>query len=774
MKPKLKFLSDHKSHLWFTCFCICLGILYCVSFNANAATGTIKDKPDTSSSKNNPAATISKRDSGLATQAAANCYDINWASWNGTPGNTVSSATGTINTLDGNINVTMASLDYTFGFTSGIYTLSRLSGYPSAIPDRTVPKTTWSANTTNIAGKTTMTFSQTVTNPVLLLASLGSSNGTQAKLTFSLPYVVVYDGGNMVYNDNYSITGTEGYAVIMFPGEFTSVTVNSTTYENYTNITWGVKPQPFPIAITENSNSCGAVQLTASGGVSYKWNDGDTPNSATNTFHNSGTYVVTVTSADGCTASTSKTVTVQSTLAASIKANYADCGYATYTASGGTTYLWDGGDTPNSASNTFHTSGTYHVTVSNDNGCSTVASVAVTVQLPSNATVTKMANSCNSVTYTASGASTYSWDGGDSPHSATNTFHVNGRYVVTATNAAGCITGVEILVSDLTPEATITGNNIGCNDVTLTASGGTTYLWDGGATPHSATNTFNTSGNYTVTVTNAAGCMSTATATVTVNNQVTPQISILSSATGSICSGTPVTFTATVTNGGGNPDLQWYKNNVYVTTASSYMSSGLNDRDVITCKLNNTLPCAVSSVISNAITVDVKPSPEVYFSGDLLITDSEPVQLNPNIKGDIVQYIWTPAIGLNSTSIPNPLANPANATTYHLQVFTAEGCEADADVSVNIKKALIIPNIFTPNGDGINDTWNITYINYLPNVVVNIYNRWGTPVFHSIGYPKAWDGNFNGTAVPAGVYYYLIDYKDGITKPLSGYLTVIR
>ncbi|RFZ91848.1 hypothetical protein D0C36_10385 [Mucilaginibacter conchicola] len=239
----------------------------------------------------------------------ANCYDVNWATWPSL--NNVTSLSGSIIDADGTpISINM-SANYTFGTTPSIYSFdSRLSGYPSNIPNSTVPKTEWAAGS---GGTTTMCFSRKVTNPVLLLASLGSTQPLSASLNFSTPYVVLYDGGGMVYNSSTKITGTEGYAVIMFPGDFTCVTISSSTPENYTNLTWGIRPQPFNINITQGATTCGSTKLTASGGVSYTWNGGDTPNQATNTFHQSGTYVITVTNSSGCVTSASKTVVVSTT-----------------------------------------------------------------------------------------------------------------------------------------------------------------------------------------------------------------------------------------------------------------------------------------------------------------------------------------------------------------------------------------------------------------------------------------------------------------------------
>ena len=88
-------------------------------------------------------------------------------------------------------------------------------------------------------------------------------------------------------------------------------------------------------------------------------------------------------------------------------------------------------------------------------------------------------------------------------------------------------------------------------------------------------------------------------------------------------------------------------------------------------------------------------------------------------------------------------------------------------------QALLIPNAFTPNGDGINDIWNIKYLDYYPNCTVNIFTRYGENVYQSVSYPIPWDGRYKGSALPTGVYYYIINLKNG-TGLLSGNVTIIR
>jgi gliding motility-associated-like protein len=86
---------------------------------------------------------------------------------------------------------------------------------------------------------------------------------------------------------------------------------------------------------------------------------------------------------------------------------------------------------------------------------------------------------------------------------------------------------------------------------------------------------------------------------------------------------------------------------------------------------------------------------------------------------------------------------------------------------------LVIPNTFTPNADGINDTWKIPALASYPNCSVQIFNRYGAKVYNSIGYGMPWDGTVNGSDAPVGVYYYSIDTKvRGINA--SGSITVIR
>jgi gliding motility-associated-like protein len=122
-----------------------------------------------------------------------------------------------------------------------------------------------------------------------------------------------------------------------------------------------------------------------------------------------------------------------------------------------------------------------------------------------------------------------------------------------------------------------------------------------------------------------------------------------------------------------------------------------------------------------------------------------------------------------------------SAKTYLIEVLeiSAEGCPGTVRsglVYVNTVNdlSLTIPDAFSPNGDLINDVWNIGNISLYPSMEITIYNRWGQLVWRSgRGYPLQWDGRGNGSDLPIDSYHFIIDLHNG-TKPLSGSITIVR
>jgi gliding motility-associated-like protein len=138
-----------------------------------------------------------------------------------------------------------------------------------------------------------------------------------------------------------------------------------------------------------------------------------------------------------------------------------------------------------------------------------------------------------------------------------------------------------------------------------------------------------------------------------------------------------------------------------------------------------------------------------------------------------VHYLWSPDIDINDDTLKNPTITGEVSGTYTLTITDARGCISSDTAVVKVSPVIIINNTFTPNGDGINDYWDITGLIAYHEATVDVFTRWGQTVFHSLGYPKPWDGTSNGRAVPVGVYYYVINtHFNG--EVLSGWVTVIR
>jgi len=149
------------------------------------------------------------------------------------------------------------------------------------------------------------------------------------------------------------------------------------------------------------------------------------------------------------------------------------------------------------------------------------------------------------------------------------------------------------------------------------------------------------------------------------------------------------------------------------------------------------------------------------------------VILNPIITGSNLKYSWEPGIYLNNDTVPSPVCTPAGDVNYMLNVANTFGCAASADVLVKVLKLPIIPNVFSPNGDGINEKWEIKYLKDYPDCTVEIFNRYGQIMYKSVGYISEWDGTLKGKPLPAGTYYYIINLKIA-AQPISGFVDIVR
>ncbi|MCD6366728.1 MAG: gliding motility-associated C-terminal domain-containing protein, partial [Bacteroidales bacterium] len=132
-----------------------------------------------------------------------------------------------------------------------------------------------------------------------------------------------------------------------------------------------------------------------------------------------------------------------------------------------------------------------------------------------------------------------------------------------------------------------------------------------------------------------------------------------------------------------------------------------------------------------------------------------------------------PYIYLWSNNDTDSLADNLTAGTYYLTVTDNNGCETikTYELPDGTETCLKIPDIFTPNGDGTNDTWLIEGIDLYPNATIEIYNRWGDLIFKSTGYNEPWDGTWNGKELPISSFIYIIDLHND-TKQIQGIVTI--
>jgi gliding motility-associated-like protein len=178
----------------------------------------------------------------------------------------------------------------------------------------------------------------------------------------------------------------------------------------------------------------------------------------------------------------------------------------------------------------------------------------------------------------------------------------------------------------------------------------------------------------------------------------------------------------------------------------------------------------------NSITniIEVYKSPVANAGTLVYILAGGQIEIPATAEGTNLKYEWFPSIGLNKTDVLNPIASPDNDTEYTLTATTQpDGCATTSKVLVKVLQVLNPPNTFTPNGDNVNDTWIIKYLDSYPNATVDIFNRNGLKVFSSKGYKVPFDGTYQNEPLPVGVYYYIINPQNG-RKTITGPLTIIR
>jgi uncharacterized repeat protein (TIGR01451 family) len=385
------------------------------------------------------------------------------------------------------------------------------------------------------------------------------------------PTVVASGPTTFCFGGSVTLTAPAGYTSYSWSNGSTAQSITVTASGNYTvtvfdvagcsatSAATAVVVNPLPAATITASGPTtfcngGSVTLTAAAATSYLWSNGATTQSIVVTT--GGSYSVTVTNTNGCTATSAPTVVTVNPLptpsiTASGPTNFCTGGSVTLTSSAAASYLWSNGATTQSIAVT--SGGSYSVTVTNTNGCTATSTpTVVTVNVATVPTITAAGSTTlacgGSVVLTASSGTSYLWSNGATTQAISAT--ASGNYTVTVTDANGCSATsapTTVTVSGaITPTITASGPTTFCagGNVTLTSSSGASYLWSNGATTQSIT--ASTTGNYTVTVTDAGGCAAASAPTPVTANPL-PLVSITGPAS-SCQPGSPIVLTAGGTN----------------------------------------------------------------------------------------------------------------------------------------------------------------------------------------------------------------------------------
>ena len=536
------------------------------------------------------------------------------------------------------------------------------------------------------AGGCTGTTTTTITEPAALRLSLGAprpscfggaSGGVEAAVSGgTMPYSYLWSNGATTANLSGVAGGT--YTVTVTDANGCTASGSATIAES-TQLTALASKTDATCAGASN----GTITLSLSGGTApyrYLWSNGATTQNLQGLAP--GTYTVTVTDANGCTATCGATVGRPTSLLASARATGARCagglGSVALTASGGTaplTYLWSNGATTQNLSGV--AAGLYSVTVTDANGCTATASATVGEPAQLRAVAMGTAASCTGsatggVALTVSGGTapfTYLWSNGATTQNLSGV--APGTYSVTVTDANGCSASCSATVGGATalrPSITVTAATCcasSSGSVDLTVSGGTapyTYLWSNGATTQDLSNV--AAGTYTVTITDALGCTATAAGTVTQpaalalgTTPANPSCSNASS--GSIdlaVSGGTAPYFYQWSNGATTQDLSGIPAGTYTVTVTDARGCTASTSATLTQPM---APRASTSSTSATCNGSDGTATAVASSGTSPYT-----------------YSWSPGGQTTAT------ATGLGAGTYTVTVTDARGCTATSSTSV--------------------------------------------------------------------------------------------
>lgn len=608
------------------------------------------------------------------------------------------------------------------------------------------------------------------------------------------------------------------YYVTLRVRDAAGCTISSSTFSNHVRVN-GPKAAftanstvPFnsPVYFNNITNDFSFYRST------YQWDFGDggtsTDRSPQHTFTTPGIYTVKLTATDpvtGCSSVATQQITVQLVNAyfnfRTTLIGQANClpllVNFTVTAINVDSLSWDFGDGTTAgdlryASHVYEKPGRYIVTLTarGANGIIYRYLDSVIIKQPQ---VTVTANAWEgcpghtiNLNVTGTDVRSYAWDFGDgttTPSQATaisHTYAQAGTYTPTllVIDSNGCTMNAALdkkVIIHPNPQITISpADGAAClgQPIRLTASGAATYSWspatglDDPQSPQPLASPGQTT-TYRIEGVDARGCRNHTDYTLTIrqpfNVQLQPQAEI--------CEGKFVALQAS-----GAHRYSW----INTTTGLSNTQSPNPVASPVTTTQYTVVGYDAYGCFTDTanVLVTVNPLPTVNAGSDLDVWPADQVQLSATGSSNIVDWKWSPADYLSCTNCQSPVSKPLSQITYKVRGITAKGCEASDELLIKMQctdTRIRIPNAFSPNGDRVNDHFEVKGISLIRHMV--IYNRWGNKVFERSNFIAAdeascWDGTFNGMPQPVGTYVYVVELQcpGGELFVKKGTVTLVR
>ncbi len=622
---------------------------------------------------------------------------------------------------------------------------------------------------------------------------LNNLRDTALCLGASVP-LVVHGGATYNWTPAAGLSCTNCDSTIATPSVTTKYFVTITdacNFKTYDSVTIAVSNMQLSHSLLSKSicGNNGADSVIATGGIlpyTYTWSpSGNTTAAATGLT--AGVYTITVSDKAGCTKVIQDTMPGAPPFKATtdtvknISCFGAHNGRIALLVSGGTkayTYNWSPVVSNNSMASGL-SAGTYSITIHDSNGCA--ISDTITLTQPA-ALVMALDSAVNPSCYgtdngrivilTSGGTKSYTYTWSPPVSSGASAGGLSGgKYMVTVTDSNGCTTkDSATLIQPARLVPVINGKTALCYGQadTLSATGGGTYQWSSGQTSSMIIVTPAADSTYTVTVTKGA-CSNDTSISLTVHHIPLTTISPDSK----VCEGTPASI-----NASGACSYQW--------------SNGATSGSIVVVPSSTTTYTLVAGCFgcdtTLNITITVIPS-LLQACCDTTIVSGDTASLSGS--GSVQSsYVWSPGFGLSCTNCPNPVATPSVTVTYTVISTDTSGCNRDTTITVTVNRPcnnLFVPNVFTPNNDGINDDFVVSVDTLSPTgersswsnfsfYSIVIFDRWGKEVYSSTDPSQPWNGRVLNTQdlVPDGVYYYVIKTTCGNANSVKkGFVEVL-